>query len=359
MALTDTVVEVVRPHVLTQLNAAAAIERVNLALLPKLDRDAPAYPFDALCSLSGAAQAIAFGVQCDPATAGQSILGAAALLTQGTHNVQALNGRAIPISLALLSVVLSGDGKDSADVSALARIHAQQAESADALKEFEAAKARGDDLSEWPAIAPFRLVGDATVEGLRRGLDKGFASQGVFSTEAAAVLSGYGFSAEQRVKTAAVLTKLFDSGHLSVARASSDRVERYGVRLSAHLMIQPSAVGDAVTNEALQNQGLWPRWLLAWPETLEPRTYKPWSPSQNPHVQDYWQRCDELLDAPVLENINNAPALDYTPQAKSQLITFFEGMEREARKGTLKSIRPFALRATEMASRIRVTAYKF
>ena len=335
-----------------QLSPAEAIERVTAALSPVLDREVLAYPIDALCGLSAAATAISHGVQCDPATAGQSILGAAALLVQGIYNVEALNGRAIPISLALLSVVLSGDGKDSADASALARIHAQQAESAQAIKEFEAAKKRGDDLSGWPAIAPFRLVGDATVEGLRRDLDKGGSSQGLFSTEAAAVLSGYGFSPEQRVKTAAALTKLFDSGHLSVARGTSDRVERYGVRLSSHLMLQPAALGDAVTNEALQNQGFWPRWLLAWPQVLEPRTFKPWSPSQNPHVEAYWQRCDELLGAPMLENINDAPALDYTPQAKAELIKFFEGMEREARKGALKKIRPFALRATEMASRV-------
>ena len=345
-----------------QLSHAEAIERVSVALSPAMDREVVAYPVDALCGLSAAATAIGQGVQCDPATAGQSVLGAAALLTQGLHNVQALNGRVMPISLALLSVVLSGDGKDSADAPALARVHYYQAKEAAAYKReldsFGRTKAsvkRGEKPDE-PSPPAYRIVKDATVEGLKREMENGVSSQGLFSAEAGAVLSGYGFSPEQRIKTAAAMTGLFDAGHLSVSRAGSNagggRIERYGLRLSSHLMIQPAALGDAVTSEALQNQGFWPRWLLAWPQPLSPRIYRPWSPDNDQDVIRYWGRCDDLLNTPLLDNCNDAPALNFTDQAKRELVRFFEGMEIEARKGSLRSIRPFALRATEMASRV-------
>lgn len=345
-----------------QLSPAEAIERVSAALSPAMDREVLAYPVDALCGLSAAATAIGQGVQCDPATAGQSVLGAAALLTQGLHNVLALNGRAMPISLALLSVVLSGDGKDSADAPALARVHYYQAKEAAAYKReldsFGRTKAnvkRGEKPDE-PSPPAYRIVKDATVEGLKREMENGVSSQGLFSAEAGAVLSGYGFSPEQLIKTAAALTGLFDAGHLSVSRAGSNagggRIERYGLRLSSHLMIQPAALGDAVTSEALQNQGFWPRWLLAWPEPLSPRIYRPWSPGNDPDVIRYWGRCDDLLDSHLPENCNDVEVLDFTAEAKRELVQFFEGMEHEARKGSLKRIRPFALRATELASRV-------
>ena len=79
-----------------------------------------------------------------------------------------------------------------------AKLHAEQ------LKDFEDAKSRrtkGGDPPQAP-ISPYRLVADATVEGLRRDLEVGVCSQGVFTDEAAAILSGYGMSADHRSKTA-------------------------------------------------------------------------------------------------------------------------------------------------------------
>ncbi|EQD33613.1 hypothetical protein B2A_13060, partial [mine drainage metagenome] len=54
---------------------------------------------------------------------------------------------------------------------------------------------------------------------------------------------------ENRTKTAATLCGLWDRGHLSVVRAGAGRTERYGVRLSAHLLLQPAALGDVLADE--------------------------------------------------------------------------------------------------------------
>ena len=129
----------------------------------------------------------------------------------------------------MLTLGDSGDGKSTAQGAALAPVNEWQRKAArdyaDDLREFESAKAkrkRADDPPKQPS-SPYRLVSDATVEGLRRDLDGGPCSQGIFSDEAAAILSGYGMSADHRSKTAGVFSKLWDQGHLSVSRATGPR----------------------------------------------------------------------------------------------------------------------------------------
>lgn len=103
--------------------------------------------------------------------------------------------------------------------------------------------------------SPYRLVRDATVEGLRCDLKNGPTSQGVFTDEAAAILAGYGMSAEHRAKTSAVFSGLWDNGHLSVSRASGERVEKYGARLAVHWLIQPAAARESVSDRMLSQLG--------------------------------------------------------------------------------------------------------
>ncbi|MFH7191432.1 DUF3987 domain-containing protein, partial [Klebsiella pneumoniae] len=82
-----------------------------------------------------------------------------------------------------------------------------------AYEREKASRKKGEDPPEQP-IAPHRICNDLTVEGLRRAFGVGVASQGVFSTEGAAVLAGHGFSDEHRAKSAAVLCGLWDRGYL-------------------------------------------------------------------------------------------------------------------------------------------------
>lgn len=66
------------------IDCAAAINRARAALAPSLQgRQAPAYPVAALGPLAAACEAIASAGQVQPAMAGQCLLGAASLLTQG------------------------------------------------------------------------------------------------------------------------------------------------------------------------------------------------------------------------------------------------------------------------------------
>lgn len=344
---------------LEPLPLLAAIRRAEVLLKPELDAGSDGYPTDALGPLAQAACDLAYGAQVSPAMAGQSFLAAAALLAQSRANVRTIDGGVRPLSLYCLTVARSGDGKDMADRVALRAIHEFQREVGQAwLREVEVYEETCSERSKnapkpaSPPPAPYRLAGDITIEGLHRSYAEGVAGQGVFSTEAGVMLAGHAMSQDHRTKTAASLCGLWDRGHLSVVRGGGGRFERYGVRLSAHLLAQPEALGDTLSDESLSGIGFWPRFLLAWPEELAPRVFRPWLPDESPAIVGFLARCTELLRDPMPDHCDDLPVIELSADARQELAAFFELMEHEARRGELRPVRPFALRATEQACRI-------
>ena len=338
------------PPPLEPLPPADAVQRAQALLLPEPSSPEASYPTEALGTLADVARDLAEGVQADIAMCGQSLLAAAALIAQSIANVRGLDGAIKPLSLYALTLANSGDGKDSVDRAALRSVHDFQ-RGAHASYQLALAEAAAEK-SNTPPIAPYRLCNDMTIEGLRRSFAEGVASQGVFSTEAGAVLCGHAMTPENRVKTAATLCGLWDRGHISVVRGGGGRTEKYGVRLSAHLLLQPAALGDILGDETLAGIGFWPRFLLAWPAPLAPRIFKPWRAEESLAVRRYWSGCERLLGRAMPEDCDALRALECTREATQLLGAFFEKMEFEARRGTLRDIRPFALRATELACRI-------
>lgn len=328
-------------------NRMRVIELARTRITPK---KAPGndYPLDALGPLADAARDIAEGVQCDPALAGQAVLCAAALLTQGVANVRGADGRAKPLSLFGLSIAKSGDGKDSADSIAFHAIREWQRE---ATKTYRQRLARlGKD--DTPPPEPYRVTKDITLEGLRLAFEKGLSSQGVFSTEAATMLVGHAMNQENWNKTAAALCNLWDGSGFSVARAGTGRFERYGPRLSIHLMVQPAAVSEVMPDESLKNIGFWPRFLLAWPEPPKPRKYRPFRPESSRAIAAYWQRCEELLRFPIQEDNDKLWVLEHSHESAEAMGRFFEQCEKSARQGDWHTIEAFGLRGAEQAARI-------
>lgn len=339
---------------------AESIKRARELLAPSMkDRAAPAYPIAALGPLADACSAIADHGQVQPAMAGQCLLGAASLLTQGQFNVKTQQGGIKPLSLYMLTLGDSGDGKSTAQDVALRSVNDWQRragkEYREKLEEFERAKSsrknKDDAPPELPA-SPYRLARDSTVEGLRRDLDTGPCSQGVFTDEAAAILSGYGMSADHRSKTAGVFSGLWDNGHLSVSRVIGGRVERNGRRVALHWLIQPMAAAETLGDPLLAGLGFWPRFLAAWPDPLAPRVHRAFEPDKLPAVGNYWQRCSELLAMTLPDDASDNPLLHLDDGARALFGAGFERFEKQARRGSLQSVKPFALRATEQACRI-------
>ncbi len=349
-------------HKLTRapaVDAAQAIERARAALAPSLaDRQAPAYPVAALGPLAPACEAIASAGQVQPAMAGQCLLGAASLLTQGLYNVETLNG-ARPLSLNLKTLGDSGDGKSTAQGVALHPVNEWQRNEARRfaaeLQDFDSktgGRREKGEAKPVPPRCPYRLVADPTVEGLRRDFVQGVCSQGVFNDEAASVLAGYGMTPEHRAKSAAVYSKLWDSGHVSASRVTGGRVEKYGCRITLHWLIQPMAAAESVGDPMLSALGFWPRFLTAWPAPQAPRLARPFLPDTLPAVCAYWDRCGGLLAEPLPDDATGCMPLPLSSAARSMLGQAFEAFEREARLGAMRGIKPFALRASEQACRV-------
>lgn len=336
----------------TALDKRAAIERARTTLAPTI-RNAPDYPAESLGPLADACEAIATEGQLEAAMAGQCLLAAASLLTQGLFNVRTLAG-VKPLSVNLLTEGDSGDGKSTAETATLAPVREWQRKQSKAYR--LACEQADKDAMPRP---PHRLVKDPTVEGLRRDLDTGPASQGIFSSEGAAMLTGYGMSAEQRTKTAAVLNALWDDGHLSVSRATGGRVERYGCRLAIHLLIQPTIASEVIGDPALTAIGLWPRFMLAWPAPGAPRVARVFDPGSIPAVGRYWQRCNDLLDLALPDDATDNPVIDADESAQTIIRAAFERFEREGKRGSLRVIKPFALRGTEHLYRVAAVLAAF
>ena len=346
-------IEVARPPAMPTVSEAMprdeALRLAREALMPEHDPGVE-YPVHALGPLADVVEHIAQGVQCDPALAGQSVVAAVALLAQGTANVRTLDGAVKPLSLYAMTIASSGDGKDSADRIALRPIFEWQREAARAY-EHALRQQVGDDKGG-SVTEPFRIAGDVTIEGLRRSFQKGMPSQGIFSTEAGTLLAGHAMNPENRVKTAAALCGLWDKGHLSVSRAGTGRLEKFGLRLSAHLLVQPAAVLEALTDDGLAGIGFWPRFLLAWPAPLPPRKYRPFQPEHDTVIVGYWERMAALLRHPIRDDLDGLPVLEMGEAAQSRLAAFFEEAEHESRLGDWQAVRPFGLRAAELAARI-------
>lgn len=335
-----------------------ALRKARALLAPSLKgREAPVYPLHALGPLAQVAADVAEHGQMQPALVGQSLLGAASLLTQGLFNVRTLAGDK-PLSLYLLTLGESGDGKSTADGVAMAAVKEWQRNAGELYRaelrqhaaECKALK-KGDPEPETPR-SPYRLVRDATVEGLRRDLEHGPGSQGLFTDEAAAMLAGYGMSAENKSKTASTFSGLWDTGDMSVSRSMGGRIELHGRRLAMHWLIQPHAASAALGDPLLSALGFWPRFLLAWPAACEPRRDLPFIPEALPSVGAYWQRCNELLSEPVAGDGSKLTSITMLPEARDAIGQTFERMEKEARRGRLQIVKPFALRATEQACRV-------
>jgi hypothetical protein len=297
------------------------------------------------------------GAQLDPAIAGQSILGAAALAAQQSADVLTATGRK-PLSLYLLTSALSGDGKSAADSPALAPIRDLERRQ---WREYEAERAQWENTTKQERgerpINPLRLVADFTAEGMIRQYREGLPSLGAFSDEAGAVFGGHGFTKEKKLATAAALSSLWDGqGIRARARASDERgglEARFNVWLSAHWLIQPAAVHEAINDAILGEQGFWPRVLLATPAPGEPRQYRPFHADQDPAIGRYWARLADLLRQPVTAH-EYRPALALSQPAESLVSQFFEAMDKACRRtnGRYAPIRSWGSRATEQVCRI-------
>jgi len=207
--------------------------------LPEAER----YPVEALGPiLARAATAIARKVQAPEAIAAQAVLAASALAAQAHADIMMPFGQTRPLSLYIATIAGSGDRKSSADNEALWPIRKYERALKEAYEgdierwsiESAAWKAerkriendrkidiegRRNQLTDLgpepkPPLHPFLTAPDPTVEGLAKAWVSAPASLGLFTAEGGQFVGGHGMSVDQRLKTAATYSQIWD-GHPS------------------------------------------------------------------------------------------------------------------------------------------------
>jgi hypothetical protein len=367
--------------------AAASAAAEPLPLFPPLAEPEP-YPVDALgTALSRAAKAIANKVQVPLAMAAQSVLGAASLAACSHADVMLPYGQSRPLALFFVTVAASGDRKSTADNEALWPIytrekalreacvaetkewkHAFAAWSAQKRKieaepklELSERKSRLVSLGDEPErpLSPFIVTGDLTVEGLTKNWPDAHAALGIFTAEGGTFTAGHGMNDDNRLKTAAMLSELWDGKPIKRVRALDGVTILSGRRLALHIMIQPNAAALFLFNDTLRDQGLLSRVLIAAPPSMAgTRLYKSQHPKDEATIKAYGARLLSILETdPALEpgkrNELMPMALAMSAGASDLWQTFYDHIESQCGPGNpLASIGDFAAKAAEHAARI-------
>lgn len=348
-----------------------------------------AYPVADLGPLRVAVEAVQDMVQAPIAIAAQSALAVASLAVQGFADVDGLGGP-VPCSLFCLTIAESGERKSSCDRLLMQGIRDHEAAAAlahradlaswltscelwEARRKRLLGEAAGKDRAKSIAAeADLRALGpkpeaplhpnltamEPTFEGLLKLYSTGRPALGLFSDEAGGFIGGHAMNSDNRLKTMAGLSRLWNGEPIDRTRAG-DGVSSYrGRRLAAHLMVQPVAARPLLADPLALGQGFLPRFLICEPPSaIGTRLRRGHDPVSEAALAAFCERLAAILDRPL-------PTPDYpqelvprrlalAPAARELLARFGETVERaQAPGGEMEQARAFASKAAEQAARI-------
>jgi Protein of unknown function (DUF3987) len=353
------------------------------------DRSLPSqsYPIEALGDVLGnATGAIALKIQCPESMAAQSVLGVASLAVQALVDVAMPYGQTRPASLFLLSISESGDRKTTSDIEAMIPVRMREKALRDqyaVLNEIynidsKAWQAQSDQIrrskteigerrrkleelgpAPLPPLQPFLRIDEGTAEGLFKLMPGYPGALGIFSAEGGQFLNGHGFTPEAKNRSAAGFSTLWDGRELRSARAGDGLRACPGRRLACHLMVQPDAARDVLTDPVLRNQGFLSRFLIVAPDSLAgSRMWREPPESLEPALRRYSSSLLRVFEVPpiTLNGAGNelAPrSLPMSPEARALWISSYNSIERDTAAGSrLDQHRDVAAKSAEPAARI-------
>ncbi len=346
------------------------------------------YPVEALGPvMCAAALGIHDKTQAAVALCAQSVLTTAALAVQNHHDVTLPTGQQRPTSIFAVSVAQSGDRKSSADDLAIwpiarreqvlreqydiqfadyendrvayekVREAAQRANKSDRAALRHALAEVGP--APMPHLQPMLTAPEPTFEGLCKLLTIGQPGVGVFSGEGGQFIGGHAMNQDNRIKTAAGLSTLWDSGTAKRVRAGDGTQTLVGRRVSMHLMAQPGVAAEMLGDDTLADQGLLSRILVAAPNSpAGTRTWREPSQDSERATKRYGAKVLALLEAPLPVQADKpnelAPTpLTLSPKARQLWIAFADDIERQIGPGgPLGPVRGLANKIPEHAARI-------
>lgn len=294
------------------------------------------YPVAALgVMLGNAAQGIADIVQCPLAIAGCSVLAVASLTAQAHADVlHPATGRAVPLSLFMLTIAETGERKSAADIEALAPVKKREF---DLSRKYEFARQQWSNSHEaWETArimakkkgkgdrhtieAALRAVGDEptaplspaltvpepTYEGLVKLYAVGQPSLGLFSAEGGGFIGGHAMREDGRLRALTGLSELWDGSPIKRIRAGDGALHLPGRRLALHLMVQPNVAQMLLSDDLANGQGFLSRLLVCAPASTQGQRFqretKEWT---RPSIDEYASTITVLLETPARTIGNN------------------------------------------------------
>ncbi len=347
-----------------------------------------AVPLDALPAMvADAVHGIAGAVQVHPALALNCALAAASVAVQAHADI-VLDGRRMPPTLFLQSVVETGGRKSSADAVALAahrhcesewaaqyghdkhayecalkahNVAVKDAERKHQSKGREAIQHALEAIGAPPEapMEPYLLTGNVTVEGIARMLRYGRPSIGIFSDEGGQIVGGHAMQSDNMLKTLSELSSFWDGRGGVRTRAGDGVAPMFGRRCALHLQMQPDVFRVLMGQRIASTQGFMPRCLIAWPPTLRgTRKYQGTDALEQPGIVRFLNRMSDILMNPLPLTEDRVYGLQprelpLSPSAKDLFIGFYDTVETQnGPGGPLDAIHGWASKAAEHALRI-------
>jgi hypothetical protein len=348
------------------------------------------FPIDALGDVLGAgARAIHDRVQAPIALGGQSVLAAATLAVQAHADVVFPVGpsQAKPVSNYFVTVAATGERKTACDAEALwpvrkweiamrQRHDADQPTYVNAKAAWDKARehalkaGQGDRAAIETALGALGPAPDAplfpmltcpepTFEGLCRLFASGWPSLGIFSAEGGQFIGGHGMKPDDKLKTAAGMSNLWDGEPIRRVRAGDGNIVLPGRRASLHLMAQPAVADIWFQDHLLAQQGLLSRVLPTAPDSAAgTRFQRDERPETADALRRYGARLLDILEKPLAlapgKTNELAPRqLPLSPNARQLWGKFADHVERElAPNGALETVRGLANKLPEHAARL-------
>ncbi len=346
------------------------------------------FPVNALGDvLAPAARAINDRVQAPLAVCAQSVLAAATLAVQAHADIRLPHGQVKPISSYFVTVAQTGERKSAADAEAIGPISAHEAvlranfdqarlsyqnesEAWVSARGYATRKHKGDRAAiktaldalgpaPAPPLQPILTCPEPTFEGLCKLLLMGQPSVGVLSAEGGQFVGGHGMNPDNKLKTAAGLSDVWDGAPIRRVRSGDGAFILPGRRVCMHLMLQPAVADMLLGDSLLAEQGLLSRMLVAAPDTAAgTRFQRAEQPETDGDLKRYGARLLAILQAelPLVSGKQNELSprvIELHPQAGAVLQDYADQVERAiAPDGELDSVRGLANKLPEHAARI-------
>jgi len=149
-------------------------------------------------------------------------------------------------------------------------------------------------------LVPLLVCSEPTFEGLCKLMFIGQPSMGLFSSEGGQFIGGHGMKEENKIRTAAALSDVWDGKSIKRVRAGDGTIILNGRRLCMHLMAQPNVAAGFLSDYALKDQGILSRVLVASPLTAAgTRLQHLIKPESYQALDKYKSAIDSILAIPL------------------------------------------------------------